>query len=80
VETVTVLLWAAAREAAGTARLQVAPGPLQALLDGLAQDHPRLTALLPRCRISVDGELVQPSALEVAGGSVVEVLPPYAGG
>jgi molybdopterin synthase sulfur carrier subunit len=77
---VTVLLWAAARDAAGTPRVTAEPGPLSEVLASLVTLHPGLRALVPRSRIVVDGELHTDFEIVVADGSTVEVLPPFAGG
>jgi molybdopterin synthase catalytic subunit len=78
---VRVLYFAAAREAAGTAReeLAEAPATVAALRATLAARHPALARLLPRCRIAVDEEFVAEGAA-VPDGAEVAVVPPVAGG
>ncbi len=77
---ITVLLWAAARDAVGASRTEAEAGSVAEVLAALVVAHPRLGDLLPRCRIVVDGELVAPARFQVGDGSTLEVLPPYAGG
>ena len=78
---VRVLYFAAAREAAGTSREDLAqtPATVADLRLELAARHPALARLLPRCRIAVDEELA-PDHAPVPDGSEVAVVPPVAGG
>ncbi len=78
---VRVLYFAAAREAAGTAREELAEAPtdVAALRVELAARHPALARLLPRCRMAVDEEFVSDEA-RVPDGAEVAVVPPVAGG
>lgn len=84
---VTVRYWAAARDAAGTVEegLSAAAVPTLADLLRLAGERhgPRLASVLERCSFVVDEHPVagrDPSGVRLAGGAVVEVLPPFAGG
>jgi molybdopterin converting factor small subunit len=75
---VTVRLFAAAREAAGSERLEIPAGPVhEGLLDlGLGE---RFAKVLGVCTLVSDGyRLGEGDA--VADGAVVDVLPPFAGG
>jgi molybdopterin synthase catalytic subunit len=45
----------------------------------LAERHPRLSAVLPRCRIAVDQDFV-PEDAAVQDGAEVAVIPPVSGG
>ncbi len=83
--SVTVRYWAAAKAAAGVADEQVdAGGTLAALLEAVRAAHgDELTTVLARCSYLVDE--VSPgrtphAEVVVADGSVVDVLPPFAGG
>jgi len=78
---VRVLYFAAAREAAGTAREELHPAPatVVALRAALAARHPALARLLPRCRIAVDEEFV-PDEAALPDGAEAAVVPPVAGG
>jgi MoaE-MoaD fusion protein len=79
---VTVLYFAAAREAAGSSRetLEVAAGCRIAELRRLLADHhPQLGSVLPRCRMAVNEELAGDGDA-VSDGAEVAVIPPVAGG
>lgn len=78
---VRVLYFAAAREAAGTAREELAEAPpdVAALRAALAASHPALARLLPRCRVAVNEEFVTDGA-PLPDGAEVAVVPPVAGG
>lgn len=83
--SVTVRYWAAAKAAAGVADEQLdGGGTLASLLDAVRAAHgAELVAVLARCSYLVDE--VSPgrtphAEVVVADGSVVDVLPPFAGG
>ena len=77
---VTVLYFAAAREAAGVARepLQPVP-PTVGDLRRLLAKRPGLGPVLARCRIAVDGEFAGDER-PLADGAEVAIIPPVAGG
>ena len=80
----TIRYWAAAREAAGCAEEQFDAADLAGALAAAAARHgERLTTVLSRCSFLVDSDPVgtrDHSTVALAEGSVVEVLPPFAGG
>jgi len=78
---VTVLYFAAAREAAGTAReaLPAAPATVGELRRVLAEAHPPLARILPRCRIAVNQAFAADDA-PLPDGAEVALVPPVAGG
>jgi molybdopterin converting factor subunit 1 len=79
---VTVLLFAAAREAAGTDRATLDLPAGASVADAfvrLAERHPRLGAVLPACRAAVDEEFA-PRATALCDGATLAVLPPVSGG
>jgi molybdopterin synthase catalytic subunit len=79
---VTVLHFAAARDAAGCAREIVEhEGPLHVaeLRQLLGARRPELARLLPRCRIAVDEELAAEGD-SIPDGAEIAVIPPVAGG
>jgi molybdopterin synthase catalytic subunit len=79
--SVTILYFAAAREAAGASRevLESPPPTVAALRRALEGRHAALARVLPRCRIAVNEELVEdPDA--VPDGAEVAVIPPVSGG
>jgi sulfur-carrier protein len=92
---VTLRYWAAAKEAAGIAEEAVSAGTLAEALAAASGDggsggadqrderNARLRAILVRSSFLVDGTPVgtrAPEAVPLGDGSVVEVLPPFAGG
>lgn len=83
--TVTVRFWAAARTAAGVAEDEY--GDCDSLADLVAairaRHDARLAAVLGVCSFLVDAAPVgtrDHARVPVPAGSVVEVLPPFAGG
>ena len=79
--SVEVNLFAAARTAAGgRERLAVAPGSLDDVLAGATAQCPGLGPVLPRCSTLIDGVVAHGGGVQVAAGSRVDVLPPFAGG
>ena len=81
-QTVEVHLFAAARAAVGQPIVALAPGTLAALLDALQEAHPAFARVRPQCSYLVDevSPHGDPSSVDVAAGSRVDVLPPFAGG
>ncbi len=77
----TVLYFAAARDAAGTDReaLEAVPPDVAALRRALEARHPPLARLLPRCRLAVDQEFADDAA-PLRDGAEVAVVPPVSGG
>ena len=73
-------LFAAARAAVGQAVVNVAPGSLTGILDALQEQHPDFAGVRPRCSYLVDEVAVHEMNADVASGSRVDVLPPFAGG
>ncbi len=80
---VTILFFAAAREAAGTTSLTIdLPadlGTVGGALDSASASRPALAAVLPSCRTALDEEFA-PLSAPLRDGSVVAVLPPVSGG
>ncbi len=87
-ETVTVRYWAGARAAAGTAEdVFDVPGDvtLTDLMARVLERHPddRMARTVAVCSVLVGDRPVRsldPSTVAVVPGSVVELLPPFAGG
>jgi len=88
---VTLRYWAAAKDAAGVAEEKVEAETLAtALAEGLAavNDRPggdadRLRLVMARSAFLVDGQPAgtrPPDSIRLSGDSVIEVLPPFAGG
>jgi sulfur-carrier protein len=81
---VTVRFWASARDAAGLAEEHYPAGSLADLLAEAGARHgDRLTSILACASYLVDGDPVgkrDRATIGVGAGSVLEVLPPFAGG
>ena len=83
---VTIRYWAAAKEAAGVAEEKVEAGTLAAALAAASAHRPadsRFREVLARSSFLVDGAPAgaRPAAsVDVGAGSMIEVLPPFAGG
>jgi molybdopterin converting factor small subunit len=81
-EAVTVLFFAAAREASGTARtvLPAAGATVAQLLAGLASTHgDQLKRVLPSCSIWVNRSPAPPGYV-LRGGDELALMPPVSGG
>lgn len=80
--SVTVRLFAAARAAAGTDEVVLPAGELGAVLESLCSDRPpALAQVLSISTLLCDGVRLDPAAsTRLPAGSVVDVLPPFAGG
>ena len=87
-ETVTVRYWAGARAAAGTAEDTFAVDAeltLDALVTMVLERHPgdRMARTVAVCSVLLGDQPVRsqdPAAVVVRPGTVVELLPPFAGG
>ncbi len=82
---VTVRYWAAAKEAAGVSEQRVTADTLAAALAAVTEpdDRARLRAVIARSSFLVDGAPVGRRAaetVELRDDTVIEVLPPFAGG
>ena len=79
-DTVLVRYWAGARAAAGVDAEHVTGiHTVGGLLTRLAAAHPPLEPVLPVCSVLVGG-LASTGDDPVPAGSVIEILPPFAGG
>ncbi|MFV0375641.1 MoaD/ThiS family protein [Microbacterium sp.] len=74
-----VRYFAAAEDLAGTAEESRGEATVAALLAALSTERPGLGAILPRCAVLVDGSR-SPGDTPLAADTVVDVLPPFAGG
>jgi molybdopterin converting factor small subunit len=83
---VTIRYWAAAREAAGTPEEEVQASTLAEALEAAESSRlpgTGLRAVIARSSFLVDGSPAgrrDRASIELADGSVIEVLPPFAGG
>jgi molybdopterin converting factor small subunit len=79
--TVTVRYFAGARAAAGVDTESRAAGTLEELVGQLVGEHgERLQRVLTACSFLVDGTSTRDRSVALSPGSVVDVLPPFAGG
>jgi sulfur-carrier protein len=83
--TVTMRYWAAAKQAAGVAEELLTADTLAAAVAAAASadGRPRLKPILARSSFLIDGNpagLRAAESIELRDGSVIEVLPPFAGG
>ncbi|MCK0113187.1 MoaD/ThiS family protein [Ornithinimicrobium sp. F0845] len=77
----TVRYFAAAAEAAGTEQEQVSAGNVQELVSQLTASHgTTLAEVLRRSSLLHQGRHVSDPATRLTSDSVVDVLPPFAGG
>lgn len=74
-----VRFFAAAEEAAGASELTRDEPTLGALRAALIAERPALAGILPRCAVLVDGARCDDDA-PLDGATLVDVLPPFAGG
>jgi molybdopterin synthase sulfur carrier subunit len=79
-ELVTIRLYAAARAAANNSEILVGPSQLDLILDEIAVGNPRLAQVFEQCSVLVDGVVVHDRKVQISARSVVDVLPPFAGG
>ena len=79
-DVVTLRLFAQAREVAGTSRDSIPGSTVAEVVEAARQKYgERFSALLPTCRVWLNGEEVAPSTT-VADDDEVAVLPPVSGG
>jgi sulfur-carrier protein len=79
--TVTVRYFAGARAAVGVDTETRDAGSLDELVGQLVDAHgERLERVLTACSFLVDGTTTRDRTLVLSPGSVVDVLPPFAGG
>ena len=78
---ITILYFAAAREAAGTPResLDLSPATVGDLRRALVERHPAMARVLPQSRIAVNQEMAQ-DADSLPTGAEVAIIPPVSGG
>lgn len=74
-----VRFFAAAEEAVGADSQERHETDLGALRAALLAEHPGLIGVLPRCAVLVDGARVD-DAHPLGADTLVDVLPPFAGG
>lgn len=77
--SVTVRYWAGARAAAGTEQDEVSGGTVAEAVAAVTSLHPSLEPIAAVSTLLLDGRAVGRDAVLI-DGSVLEILPPFAGG
>ena len=75
-----VHLYAAARAAAGSARLDVDSSDLGSLIASLEGDYQKLRAVLPLCSYLLNGTSTSDLTTKLTQDDQIDVLPRFAGG
>lgn len=75
-----VRYFAAAEEAAGREEERRTEDSLAELRAALGADHPALAAILPRCAVLIAGTRHEDPTTPLGADTIVDVLPPFAGG
>jgi molybdopterin synthase sulfur carrier subunit len=75
-------MFASARAAAGAAEIHMAPGPTAEVMTTLAASlPPRFADVMAASSLVADGHRLDvSSSAPITGGTIVDVLPPFAGG
>lgn len=81
-EAVTFRMFASARAAAGASEVHVTAGPTAEVVTALAAAlPPRFADVMAASSLVADGHRLDPaSPAPIAGGTIVDVLPPFSGG
>ncbi|CAB4703422.1 unannotated protein [freshwater metagenome] len=77
---VQVRYFAAARAAAGVESAIFAPASLDSIISLACSTNPSLKHVLSQCSFLLDSVLVHDQSIFVNDGSVIDVLPRFAGG
>ncbi len=77
---IEIRYFAAARAAAGENCVRVNPGTLSAILAELGRSNPALAHVIAQCSFLVDSVAANDIDMPVNAGSVIDVLPRFAGG
>jgi len=77
---VEVRYFAAARAAAGVDMAFFKPAPLNSIIADACSDNPALSHVISQCSFLIDSVVVHNENIQVNSGSVIDVLPRFAGG
>lgn len=77
---VEVRYFAAARVAAGVEKANFTAGPINSIIAEACDGNPALKHVISQCSLLLDSVAVHDQALLVDDGSVIDVLPRFAGG
>lgn len=78
--SVTIRFFAAARAAAGVSEMKFESSTAMHILDQAVTLYPKLGQVLPQCSYLLDEVSLRDLSVEVLDGSILDVLPPFAGG
>jgi sulfur-carrier protein len=76
----TVRYWAAAQAKAGVDQDTFSGQSIADLIDQILTHRPEVETVLTRCSFLLDGVAVHDRSQSINEGSILEVLPPFAGG
>lgn len=77
---VEVRYFAAARAAAGVDNAYFKPAPLTSIIAAACNNNPALAHVISQCSFLIDSVVAHNENIQVKSGSVVDVLPRFAGG
>lgn len=77
---IEIRYFAAARAAAGTSTARINPGTLSSILAQVGEANPALAHVIAQCSFLVDSVVATDLDINVNAGSVIDVLPRFAGG
>jgi molybdopterin converting factor small subunit len=79
--SITVNLYAAARQAAAQSSIKLEASTLTEVKNQLIQQFPDLASVIPQCSFIVDGHSFGISGnCELNSGQGIDVMPPFSGG
>ena len=82
--SITILLFATAREAAGRGRIErpvdSAGVSSEHLLEELSREYPKLVPILKVSRLVLNGDYLRKSQVVLRAGDEFAIHPPYSGG
>ena len=76
----TIRFYAAAREAVGSAEMQMKFSTVNELIHECSRGNDRTRRILDQCSYLVNGVVVHDRGEVIADNSQIDVLPPFAGG
>ncbi|MEI7541040.1 MAG: MoaD/ThiS family protein [Actinomycetes bacterium] len=77
---IEIRYFAAARAAAGSSSARINPGTLSSIVFELGQANPALAHVIDQCSFLVDSVAANDLDMQINAGSVIDVLPRFAGG
>ena len=77
---IEIRYFAAARAAAGVSTSTCSPGTLASILGQISSGNPELERVIAQCSFLVDAIAAHDLNMTINAGSVIDVLPRFAGG